>query len=254
MLVLDWRTGPLVSVVPLYVPPLCLTTWCLGRTQGFLAGTVATAATFLINGAGDNLSVHASWLPAPIAICNTILRIAAVAFMIMVVSAFRRTFDRERSQARSDPLTGLGNRRSFDIESRKLSLVAKQNGWVLLCGVVDLDDFKQVNDRHGHASGDETLRTVASALTAALRPDDAIARIGGDEFAFSLVVQDIFVAKLKVGEIHERIARALDNLSWQPTCTIGASADNAMSIAFCLADDALYAAKDGGKNSYRFQV
>jgi diguanylate cyclase (GGDEF)-like protein len=219
-----------------------------------LAGILATAATFVINGAGDNLSAHVSWLPAPIAIWNTVLRVAAVAFMIMIVSAFRRTFDRERSHARSDPLTGLGNRRSFDTESRKISLDAAQNGYVLLCGVIALDDFKQVNDRHGHACGDETLRTVASALAASLRPDDAIARIGGDEFAFCLMVRNIFVAKRKVEEIHERISGALDNLSWQPTCSIGASADQAMNTAFCLADAALYAAKGESKNSCRFQV
>ncbi|WP_368077277.1 diguanylate cyclase [Sphingomonas faeni] len=78
----------------------------------------------------------------------------SVIFIILLVGAFRRAFDRERANAQIDPLTGLGNRRSFQRECKRLELSALRDNRLLLCGIIDLDDFKEVNDRHGHAAGD----------------------------------------------------------------------------------------------------
>lgn len=84
--------------------------------------------------------------------------------------------------AHHDPLTGLANRRRFGQElTRELARASRQDA--PLCVVaLDLDGFKQYNDRHGHSAGDELLRLSAGAWTHALRADDLIARMGGDEF------------------------------------------------------------------------
>lgn len=250
----DASTSPLVSLSSFYLLPLCFTTWCFGRRVGLLAGASAVAATIMINGFGDGLSAQASTVPTPIAVWNSGIRISAVIFVIMFVGAFRATFDRERLHARIDPLTGLGNRRSFLIESRKLSLVGMHGDRVMLCGLIDLDDFKSVNDSNGHAAGDATLQLAAKALSEALRPYDATARIGGDEFAFCLMVRNQAKAEAKSKEIHAAVNAALRDLRWQTTCSLGASAHQDLGAAFRVADEALYAAKAAGKGVWRFQI
>jgi diguanylate cyclase (GGDEF)-like protein len=82
-----------------------------------------------------------------------------------------------------DPLTGLANRRRWDTELAMRCAEARQHGSVLSVVLVDLDHFKDVNDRHGHAGGDEALRQVAGLLTDRVRSGDLVARLGGDELA-----------------------------------------------------------------------
>ncbi|MFG6488206.1 diguanylate cyclase [Roseateles sp. BYS78W] len=87
-----------------------------------------------------------------------------------------------RTQALTDALTGLLNRRALMLELARLNSLAHRTGSWLLAGAIDLDGFKQINDGHGHDAGDEFLRGVASRLQAALRAGDVLARMGGDEF------------------------------------------------------------------------
>ncbi|MFT3821822.1 MAG: GGDEF domain-containing protein [Rubrivivax sp.] len=85
-----------------------------------------------------------------------------------------------------DALTGLANRRSFELAlAREVDRVARSGEPALLL-VLDVDHFKRVNDGHGHAAGDQVLRTVAGALLESVRPMDLVARIGGEEFAIIL--------------------------------------------------------------------
>jgi diguanylate cyclase (GGDEF)-like protein/PAS domain S-box-containing protein len=91
-----------------------------------------------------------------------------------------------RHLADHDPLTGLRNRRLFEHDLKLQVARSQRYGELAALMVIDLDDFKQVNDRHGHNVGDETLKVVARALTRRLRETDLVARLGGDEFAVLL--------------------------------------------------------------------
>ncbi|MEZ1314421.1 sensor domain-containing diguanylate cyclase [Pseudomonas fluorescens] len=84
--------------------------------------------------------------------------------------------------ALSDPLTGLANRRAILNDTDRLLALAKREHKYVLMGVIDLDEFKLINDTHGHLAGDELLRGVAVRLQQALRTSDIIGRTGGDEF------------------------------------------------------------------------
>ncbi|MFC3625194.1 diguanylate cyclase domain-containing protein [Vogesella amnigena] len=84
--------------------------------------------------------------------------------------------------ALTDPLTDLPNRRALFDELERLLAQAVRNGSSVLVGVVDLDGFKQINDRYGHQGGDEFLQQVASRMQSALRATDMLGRMGGDEF------------------------------------------------------------------------
>jgi diguanylate cyclase (GGDEF)-like protein len=108
--------------------------------------------------------------------------------------------------AREDGLTGLLNRRSFDLElSRAIEFQARYGGDMALV-LIDLDDFKSVNDRLGHAAGDALLRHVAALLLNEVRKSDVVGRIGGDEFALILWRLSPAAAKRKANTLRQRLA------------------------------------------------
>ena len=88
--------------------------------------------------------------------------------------------------AERDPLTGTLNRRGFEREFERIIADLDRYGTRAALIYLDLDDFKSINDRHGHAAGDEVLRQVATTLCRTLRASDSVARLGGDEFAVLL--------------------------------------------------------------------
>jgi diguanylate cyclase (GGDEF)-like protein len=128
-----------------------------------------------------------------------------------MVGLKRRLVDaeaRQRDIANRDPLTGIGNRRAFDaILHRELAARTghggrrEADGSPLALLILDLDDFKGVNDRHGHQVGDAVLREAATRAQGILRSTDTLARIGGDEFAV--------IAPGAHGEGAQRMAEAI---------------------------------------------
>lgn len=103
-----------------------------------------------------------------------------------------------------DPLTGLANRRLLDILLAAAVARTERTGAPLVVSLVDLDDFKRVNDEHGHAAGDAVLRQAAERLTTAVRGADVVARLGGDEFVVAQEVEADGIAA-----VHSRLVAAL---------------------------------------------
>ena len=102
-----------------------------------------------------------------------------------------------RELADRDPLTGLLNRRAFDRELTRTLAACRRYGTGAALIYLDLDGFKAVNDRRGHAAGDDILVKVADVLRASVRLSDSVARLGGDEFALLLDRADQRAAEIK---------------------------------------------------------
>lgn len=161
-----------------------------------------------------------------------------------------------KALAFQDPLTGLANRKLFHDQLAE-SLRGNRSGTVDVL-LLDLDDFKEVNDILGHHAGDEMLTEVARRLRSCVRPDDTVARLGGDEFVVLLTdspepddVAESIVASLNV-------PMWIDGTMLRPSLSLGlASASRDVVAASELlrqADVAMYAAKAAGKNRYmRFE-
>ena len=122
------------------------------------------------------------------------------------VTERRRLEDELRERALSDELTGLPNRVLF-LERTRHALVRRDAQPLVVC-FLDLDDFKAVNDAHGHGAGDQLLRSIGSRLTEAVRPGDTVARFGGDEFAILLEDTDLDGAVTVVERLLEAIRGA----------------------------------------------
>ncbi len=158
-----------------------------------------------------------------------------------------------------DPLTGLANRRFLDENERHLIAGAKRSHTQMAVLAVDLDDFKAVNDRYGHAAGDAVLVAAAERMKQLLRESDVIARLGGDEFVIVLgQVDDAAAAREVAGRVVESLCRPIP-LAGGGAAQIGASVGIAMYCAnggtlddlLKKADAALYAAKRDGKHTFR---
>jgi diguanylate cyclase (GGDEF)-like protein len=148
--------------------------------------------------------------------------------------------------ASHDALTGLLNRRSYELQLDQAVARARRYGWPFALVLLDLDNFKVVNDRYGHAAGDAALRAVGSELRAALRSGDVAARLGGDEFALLVVgVENVSALSPLLGRLKKALERAV------PETTVGFSVGVACFPAdtsdpdalMSLADERLYAAK-----------
>ncbi|HSG52575.1 MAG TPA: GGDEF domain-containing protein [Rheinheimera sp.] len=161
---------------------------------------------------------------------------------------------RLQQMALKDTLTSLGNRRFFDDSFDKAVQLAKRHNERCALILLDLDNFKQVNDTAGHSAGDEVLLAVADCLRDTLRVTDSLFRFGGDEFAVLLSGQDADSAEL----VARRLVKVINQHYLCQQYSVSASAglsvlrdDQNCRQLFSSADNALYQAKEAGKSTVR---
>ncbi|MGD8321557.1 MAG: diguanylate cyclase [Gemmatimonadota bacterium] len=170
----------------------------------------------------------------------------------------RRANESLRELAVTDALTGIWNRRKFFEEADRFIRLLQQTGGPFSLIILDLDDFKSINDRFGHLAGDEVLRLVAAELRELRRGSDIVARLGGEEFVVALPGTTMDGAV----QLAERLRRSVEGLRWHGrpvTASLGVTAlpelgergvppEGLVSHLLRAADHALYAAKAAGKN------
>ena len=163
----------------------------------------------------------------------------------------QRSLDEMEQQARTDPLTGLLNRRAFGDVAARAMAQARRRGQPLSVVLVDIDHFKQINDVHGHATGDAVLVDVARRLESQVRAGDACARFGGEEFL--VLLPDTAAAQAVT--VAEKLRSALQSsptVAGLPlTASFGVAGSeglDALDRVLEGADRALYRAKAAGRN------
>ncbi|HMO54526.1 MAG TPA: GGDEF domain-containing protein [Tepidiformaceae bacterium] len=189
---------------------------------------------------------HASALVSANAVTMALLALAMAALSNAVTSGWRKAERRARMLAEIDPLTGIANRRRF---LEMLDLMARDHSQTFAVLMLDLDDFKRLNDHFGHIHGDAVLEHVARVLSENVREGDFVARYGGEEFVIAMPGTNLPEA----GAIAERLREAI--LSSTPTTvSIGAAASEPgepSAIVLYRADEMLLYAKRTGKNVVR---
>jgi len=172
------------------------------------------------------------------------------------ITGQRRQQEQIAFLARHDSLTKLPNRLMFDEVLHRACEKSAESGVALLC--LDLDQFKLINDTHGHATGDAVLVAVAERLNGCLRERDVAARLGGDEFAIIVMSDDVAEIGAVAGRIVERVSSPyqFEGQSVRIGASIGISrapqdGDNASAL-LKTADLALYRAKADGRGAWRF--
>ncbi len=158
------------------------------------------------------------------------------------------------AEARTDIVTGLKNRRAFDEELSRLFAQRQRLGGHFSLMMIDIDGFKNLNDTHGHLSGDVVLRSVGHVLSTTLREMDIVYRYGGDEFVAICPGAKLQEAAVAAERVRQAVADAtvpLKRSFLQVTISLGVAEVTTAEIAESLiqrADDALFAAKHAGRN------
>lgn len=202
----------------------------------------ATVATLISAGV---IPEYASYSPY-------IIELGAFVEMVLLSIALASRIRNLEQDSMTDGLTGLFNRRLFDIQLLRLFTISNREDSSLALLVIDVDNFKRFNDTHGHEQGDIALQQVSRMLSQAARKSDYVCRYGGEEFTIILPNTEIAIANRIAERIRSQI-ESNDINGKAVTVSIGVSVYNGkenldVNNLFKRADDALYQAKQSGRN------
>ena len=248
---LDYATGPDLGFSIFYLAPILLVTHRSGKWAGLCMSLLATV-TWL----WADIATGRQHSQALIHYWNAALRLGFFVIILCLVVALKR----ERLAARRDLLTGAGNRQV--LHEILVTEVARAQRFQhpLSCALIDVDQFKAINDSLGHLKGDNVLRAIAETLRKQTRSIDVVIRLGGDEFVVLLPETGAAGA----GVVARRIQKGLDGLaasdSDHPIVTVSIGvvtferAAQDTDEVLRRADAALYAAKRMGGNTIEYEI
>lgn len=249
----DHLSGQDLQLEFFYLLPLAAVSWLCGRREGLVAAGLATVLWTLVDVTGRPVRSQPGLI-----VWNAAVELLFFSGLALLVSFMARQADNLRSLAREDALTGVANRRAFfgaltnavDLAGRR------ESAWTIT--YVDVDDFKQINDRLGHNTGDDVLRAVAGTLKAATRRVDVVARLGGDEFGVLMPDTDQAQAETAVRKLQALLDAAMAEGGWPITFSIGATtflaAPASPDAALAVADAQMYEVKHAQKAAVQFGV
>ena len=259
-----WHTGRVTqaaNTMALMITGCCLLVSLLYGRQALFWSYVVVATNFMMIdrrwASALGVVLVASLLPQTQIFLDRIEMLAygVTTFLIMLysyIAAVRQQRQREglRSMATRDPLTGAGNRRLMEEDLARLTDAYERDPAPATLAMIDIDHFKQVNDRHGHEAGDRVLMELAARVTATLRRTDRFYRFGGEEFVLALPGADAREGERLLRALHRELCELLRCNGAPVNVSIGASAllpGEDWSTWLGRADAALYRAKRGGR-------
>jgi diguanylate cyclase (GGDEF)-like protein len=248
---LDYTTGFEVSLSFLYLVPIALATWYVNSEAGYVV-TFVSVLTFILS----NWAAGEVYSQEIIRYWNGFTRLVVYVLVIWLLQEFKRALSHERMLSQTDYLTGIANTREFYQQVNTELERTDRSKLPISLAYIDLDGFKQVNDKLGHREGDTLLRTVAQSFQSAIRKTDVVGRLGGDEFGILLPNTDQAGAKCIMRRLHHSFQDQMDRLQMGVTLSAGVisfgSVPASVDEMLHQADTLMYKAKARGKNDILF--
>lgn len=246
----DLLVGPELRFATFYLAPIGLAAWYGARRAGpfmsFLAAGAWLGADLIGRDALPGISL-AAW--------NTAMHLAGFLVVALLTARLRGVLAEKQALARLDSLTGLENTRAF-VDRLELEIERSlRYGRVFTLAYLDLDRFKEVNDRLGHTVGDELLKRMARSMKATMRSTDVTARLGGDEFGIILPETPYAQAEQALEKLRRELLEVMRRGRWPVTISLGAVTFEApvetSNEAVRMADRLMYEVKDEGRDGIR---
>lgn len=247
LMVGDVLTGADVGFMALYVAPVALAAWSVGRGAALGLAVVTTAATAVTD-------MHVGEDPRVLA-WNLGMQVLALWALAALVVELREALLAERRRAETDLLTGLHSRAAFLAAAQHELARARRFNRPMTLVYIDLDDFKLVNDTLGHGAGDRVLQRVGATFKNELRALDLAGRLGGDEFALVLPELSHADAVATVQRLKLRLAAATAGLDVSLGFSFGLASvpaeDGDLDRLIRVADERMYSDKGARKHRPR---
>jgi len=243
---LEMWTSYQIALLPFLLVPISLATLFSFPLAGYVFCFGCTLASNLLEAEFHPEHFTGYYL------LNAFFRLLVVFYMVKLLSLLTESLAKERKSAISDPLTDLANRSRF-LDCLEIELAdAQRYGYPLSVAYIDLDKFKAVNDKFGHAKGDEVLKAAASALSGSVRAGDLAARLGGDEFAVILPHAGPDAAEAVHKKLESVLAERMRALAVPTRASVGllSNCQEASSVDGLMeqADKLMYKAKRDGSS------
>jgi diguanylate cyclase (GGDEF)-like protein len=249
----DYIVGYEISTSLFFLIPIALATWYGTSRQGVFFSFLSALVWYTIDAA---FTPHFYSHPL-IPFWNTGVRLGLFVIATQFLTLLKAQSNAEKNLSRTDGLTGLMNGRGFSEAAEKMFELASRHGRPTTIAYIDLDDFKQVNDLHGHSEGNKVLHTVGEVLLGSVRKTELAGRLGGDEFAIALPETNETGAQAVFNKLRTSLSRAMQERNWPVGFSIGvisfdlppANFDEAVRLA----DALMYRVKRSGKNNILFE-
>jgi diguanylate cyclase (GGDEF)-like protein len=251
--VIRYLTGPEFALSLFYILPIALATWYAGKWAGVVV-SLTSAISWLI----ADLTMLTTFSSALVPYFNETFRLTVFFIITFILAKLKSAMDNHKALARSDPLTAIPNRRAFyDLAEMELNK-ARRYQTPLSVLYVDIDNFKQINDRLGHHIGDALLCSAAKMMKSNLRAIDIMGRLGGDEFVILLAETGAASVALVARKVKDKLLGLMQNNNWPVTFSIGAvtfeNPPDSVKQVINAADVQMYKAKRNGKNRIHYKV
>lgn len=248
---IDYFSGFEISFSLFYLIPIIGVVWFVGGRMGLALSFASTITWFIADYAAGLSYSHPS-----IYIWNSLLRLGFYVVITWLISTLKKAYQINWELARTDYVTGATSIRYFyELAGIEIGR-SERHGVPFTLAYIDLDNFKAINDRLGHSTGDRVLRAVTEAIRKQIRPSDTLARLGGDEFGLLLPETDAAQVKTVISRLQASLVDEMLSNSWTVTFSVGVVTYNqkpkTVDEVIKIADQTMYAVKNGGKNGVNY--
>ncbi len=246
---IDYLTGNDFGFSVFYVLPILLVTWFTDQRLGFIVSFACAIAWFIADRAASqpySFSLIPFW--------NSFVRLAFFVIITFLSSSLKSSL----VLAHTDHLTTAKSSRYFYELMQMETYRSQRNRHPFTIAYIDIDNFKDVNDRFGHSEGDLVLIALVSSVGKVIRKSDLIARLGGDEFAILFPETDQEAARIIFSKIKNSFAEAMQQNNWSVTISVGLLtcrvAPQTTDELIRMVDELMYLAKSDGKNAVKYST
>ena len=250
---INYVTGYELSFSLFYLAPISLIAWFGGKRLGLVISAASAIAWFSADFfSGDRYSNPSLF------VLNTLIRLGIFLVITYLLSALQRAYKLNQELSRTDYVTGAVSVRHFyELARIEISRFRRYKHPFSLV-YFDLDNFKAINDRLGHITGDKLLRVLTENIQNQIRPTDILARLGGDEFVLLLPETGEEDVKKVISRIHSNSLNEMLRNGWVVTFSVGVVTYNEMPKSVDdmvkLADSAMYSVKTSSKNGVCYSI